>query len=110
MLEVHLGRPLFRLLNRTLLLTEDAQMYVVGVREAFDMIDVATPRLQAADSCGVLTVSVLPSFAAKWLVPRLGCFRAAHSGIDVRLVPSIVLVDFARDAADIGIRTGPAII
>lgn len=105
-LEVHLGRPLFRRLNRALLLTEDAQMYGGGLREAFDMIDAATTRLQAGDSRGVLTVSVLPSFAAKWLVPRLGRFRAAHPGIDVRLAPSTELVDFARDDVDIGIRAG----
>ena len=105
-LEAHLGRPLFRRLNRALVLTEDAQMYLAGLREAFDMMDAATARLVAGESRGVLTVSVLPSFAAKWLVPRLGRFREAHPGIDVRLAPSHELVDFARDDVDIGIRAG----
>jgi len=102
-LEVHLGRPLWRRLIRALLLTEDAQIYVGRVCEAFDMIDAATTRLQAGDSREVLTVSVLPSFAAKWL-SRLGRFRAAHPSIDVRLAPSVELVDFARDDANISIR------
>jgi DNA-binding transcriptional LysR family regulator len=44
-------------------------MYAGGVREAFDMIDAATMPLQAGDSREMLTASVLPPFAAKWLVP-----------------------------------------
>jgi LysR family glycine cleavage system transcriptional activator len=49
---------------------------------------------------------VLPSFASKWLVPRLGRFRAAHPDLDLRISASSQLVDFARDDVDVGIRMG----
>ena len=108
-LEEHLGRPLFRRLNRALLLTEDGQTYLAELRPVFDMIDAATARLAAGDARGVLTVSVPPSFAAKWLVPRLGRFRAVHPEIDLRLAPSADLVEFTRDDVDIGIRHGSGV-
>jgi LysR family glycine cleavage system transcriptional activator len=105
-LEERLGVRLFRRLPRGLLLTEEAQRYLPPVRDAFDQIAAATERLGAAGASGVLTVSVLPSFAAKWLVPRLGRFRAAHPEIDVRLSASMQLVDFAKEDVDVGIRMG----
>ena len=53
-----------------------------------------------------VAVSVLPSFAARWLVPRLGSFFAEHPGIDVRISPSERLVDLAQEPIDLGIRFG----
>jgi len=105
-LEERLGVRLFRRLPRGLLLTEEAQRYLPPVRDAFDRIAAATAQLAAAGSSGSLTVSVLPSFAAKWLVPRLGRFRAACPDLDLRISASSQLVDFARDDVDVGIRMG----
>ena len=105
-LEERLGVRLFRRLPRGLLLTEEAQRYLPPVRDAFDRIAAATEQLAAGGSGGRLTVSVLPSFAAKWLVPRLGRFRAAHPDLDLRISASSQLVDFARDDVDIAIRMG----
>jgi LysR family glycine cleavage system transcriptional activator len=105
-LEERLGVRLFRRLPRGLLLTEEAQRYLPPVRDAFDRIAAATAQLAAGGSSGSLTVSVLPSFAAKWLVPRLGRFRAAHPDLDLRISASSQLVDFARDDVDVGIRMG----
>ncbi|MEM9477655.1 MAG: LysR substrate-binding domain-containing protein [Pseudomonadota bacterium] len=62
----------------------------------------------AAASERVLTVSMLPSVAAKWLAPRLGAFVATHPQIDLRVSASRHLVDFARDGIDAAIRYGPA--
>jgi LysR family transcriptional regulator, glycine cleavage system transcriptional activator len=105
-LEDLLGVKLFRRLPRGLVLTEEAQRYLPAVRDAFDRIDAATEQLAAVSASGALTVSVLPSFGAKWLVPRLGRFRAAHPEIDLRISTSSHLVDFAREDVDIGIRMG----
>ena len=105
-LEERLGVRLFRRLPRGLLLTEEAQRYLPPVRDAFDRIAAATEQLAAGGAGGRLTVSVLPSFAAKWLVPRLGRFRAAHPDLDLRISASSQLVDFARDDVDVGIRMG----
>ncbi len=105
-LEERLGIALFRRLNRALLLTDAGQAYLPAVHDAFDRIAEATARLTAHDRAGVLTVSVLPSFAAKWLVPRLGGFRHAHPDIDVHIAPSDRLTDFAREDVDLAIRYG----
>lgn len=105
-LEERLGVRLFRRLPRGLVLTEEAQLYLPPIRDAFDQIAAATERLNREQTGGVLTVSMLPSFAARWLVPRLGRFRAAHPDIDLRITASVELVDFARDDVDVAIRRG----
>ncbi|MFQ5955784.1 MAG: transcriptional regulator GcvA [Kiloniellales bacterium] len=105
-LEARLGIALFRRLNRALMLTEAGQAYLPAVRDAFDAIAEATRHLEAHRTGGVLTVTTLISFAAKWLVPRLGRFRAGHPDLDVRLTTSDQLVDFSRDDVDLGIRYG----
>ncbi|MFQ5995526.1 MAG: transcriptional regulator GcvA, partial [Acidiferrobacterales bacterium] len=105
-LEGYLGFKLFRRLNRALVLTEEGQTYLPPVKRVFDQLFEATKRLTESESRGRLTVSVLPSFAARWLVPRLGRFREAHPDIDVRVAPAAELVDFARDDVDVAIRYG----
>jgi len=105
-LEELLGVKLFRRLPRGLVLTDEAQRYLPAVRDAFDRIDAATEQLAAVSASGALTVSVVPSFAAKWLVPRLGRFRVARPDVDLRISTSSHLVDFAREDVDLGIRMG----
>ena len=77
-LEEWLGVPLFRRLNRSLMLTEAGQAYARPVRESLEKLGEASRALRAREQTGTLTVSVMPSFAAKFLVPRLGSFRRAH--------------------------------
>lgn len=105
-LEERLGVRLFRRLPRGLVLTEEAQRYLPAVRDAFARLEAATAELVTERAGGPLTASVLPSFAVKWLVPRLGRFRAAHPDIDLRISTSQHLVDFAREDVDVGIRMG----
>src|SRR5262245_10430447 len=105
-LEEWLGVPLFRRLNRSLVLTEAGQSYARPVREALEKLGEASRALRSREQTGSLTVSVMPSFAAKFLVPRLGGFRRAHPDIDVRISASERLVDFAREDVDVGIRYG----
>ncbi len=54
----------------------------------------------------MLTVSAAPSFATKWLLPRLSKFLAANPEIEVSLKATVELADFERSEADIGIRYG----
>ena len=105
-LEEQLGIRLFRRGPRGLLLTDAGQSYLPSVRDAFAKLVAATERLRARDARGAITVSVLPSFAARWLVPRLPRFRAAQPEIDVRVAADDHLVDFDRDDVDIAIRYG----
>jgi len=92
-LEDWLGVRLFRRLNRAVVLTEEGQAYVKPVREAFERLGEATRELRRREGAGVLTVSVMPSFAAKWLVPRLRGFRDAHPDVDVRISATEKLVE-----------------
>ena len=105
-LELHLGVTLFRRVNRGILLTEAGQHYLPPVRNAFRQIAEATRRIATASDSGILTVSVTPFFASAWLVPRLKAFQDAHPDIDVQVVTSNALVDFARNGADIAVRHG----
>lgn len=105
-LEGHLGVPLFRRLNRTLLLTDAGQAYQSAVRRALDDLTRATRALVDLETSGVLTISVLPSFAAKWLVPRMESFQARHPDIALRIAASEALADFTRDGVDVAIRLG----
>src|SRR4051794_690129 len=105
-LEEHLRMPLFRRLNRSLVLTEAGQSYLPPLRDAFDQIAEATARLRTNDAAGTLTVSTLASFAAKWLVPRLPCFHAAHPAIDVLISTPSALVDFSPREVAVAMRFG----
>lgn len=105
-LEEWLGVKLFRRSAKGLVLTEDAAAALPDLRDAFDRLASVTHRLRAGAARGVVTVTVSPSFAAKWLMPRLEHFRALHPGIDLRLDVSERLVDFARENVDLGVRFG----
>jgi LysR family glycine cleavage system transcriptional activator len=54
----------------------------------------------------VLTVAVSPSFAAKWLLPRIERFHELCPETDVRLDTNLKLVDFVAQGVDIGVRYG----
>lgn len=105
-LEEHLGTPLFRRMNRALALTDAGERYFPPLRQALDLMDSATRDLVERDAMGPLKVTVLPSFAARWLLPRLTDFRREHPEIDVLISADEHLVDFSRAEADIGIRYG----
>ncbi|MGO4405968.1 LysR substrate-binding domain-containing protein [Bosea sp. RAF48] len=103
-LETELGLKLFERLPRTLAPTEAGRSYVGSVRRAFELISDATAELRPAPLH--LTISVTPSFASRWLIPRLPDFTAAHPGIDLRIVATDRLSDFRTDAVDLAIRLG----
>ena len=105
-LEERLGIQFFKRRGRTLILTEEAQRYLPAVRDAFDRLATATDQLLATNNQSTLTVSLLASFAAQWLVPRIAGFRDHHPDIDIRLHAVDALVDFARDDVDVAIRYG----
>lgn len=105
-LEDWLGMPLFRRQNRALLLTDAGQAYLPAMREAFDLMHSATAKLHQRDRSGALNVSTFTSFAAKWLMPRLGRFTSSHPEIEIRLGINDTLLDFGSDDVDVGVRYG----
>jgi LysR family glycine cleavage system transcriptional activator len=105
-LETQLCFPLFLRQARRLQLTEEGSRLAHVVREALTDIASTIDRLRAGQDRGPLTVSVLASFAAQWLLPRLPKFQAAYPQIDIRLHTDDRLANLRTDGVDIAIRLG----
>ena len=103
-LEALLKAKLFERHARGLTLTDEGRRYLPPIRRAFDMIAEATTNLAPHDT--VVTISSTPSFATKWLVPRLGAFAEDNPNIRVRIDASNALANFQTDGVDIAIRQG----
>lgn len=84
-LEEYLGVQLFHRYNRALELTDAARACLPKLREGFDCLIKAVEVLRAQKGTGAFTVSAAPSFAARWLMPRLHRFFDAHPEVDVRV-------------------------
>jgi len=105
-LEDHVGVKLFKRSVRAVNLTATGAAYAASVRDVLRRLAAATAVIMDQQSMGVLNISTLDSFAAKWLIPRLFRFRQAHGDIEVRLATSAKLADFVNDGIDIAIRYG----
>ncbi|TNB81507.1 transcriptional regulator GcvA [Pseudomonas sp. Fig-3] len=109
-LEDWLGTPLFHRASTgrsRLVATEAAELALPDIRAGFDRLTLGLERLKEGSSAGVLTVTVSPAFAAKWLLPRIESFHAAWPDMDVRLDTNLRAVDFVAQRIDIGVRYGP---
>lgn len=105
-LEDFLQVKLFVRMTRKIALTEAGRAILPLLTEAFDRLSEAVALLRRREESGALTVSVAPSFAAKWLVPHSESFRAAHPDIDLRMSANITMVDFRGGDVDVAIRFG----
>lgn len=108
-LEGWLGTPLFVRASggrSRLVPTEAAERALPDIRAGFERLAQGLERLKEGSTQGVLTVTVSPAFAAKWLLPRLERFQASWPDLDVRLDTSLKPLDFAVHRIDIGVRYG----
>ena len=103
-LEADLGFQLFYRKARGLALTQIGRDYHGSIHRALTIIDDATQKLRPVSTR--VTLSVTPSFASKWLVPRLAGLAGSHPDIDVQTVASEELADFQTDGVDFSIRQG----
>jgi len=104
-LEAELGRALFVRSARAVRLTPAGEALAPAVSGALALLREGVASLEEAR--GPLTVSCSPSFAIKWLVPRLDRFRATHPGIELHITADDRLVDPAREPVDACVRFGP---
>lgn len=104
-LEEHLGIALFVRETKSLTLTAAGRAYLPAVQQAFQVLTDATRQL-SAELAPVLRVDIPPTFAAKWLIPRMDRFIKAHPEIDIQVSTSAGAPDFARDTYDLAIRFG----
>lgn len=105
-LEEYFGVALFKRLTRALMLTNSGQLVLPVLQEGFDKLAEADHILRNRRDDRILTVSVAPSFGAKWLVPRLERFRRAYPDYDIRIDATDARADFKRDNVDIAMRYG----
>lgn len=114
-LEETLGVALFRRGHRAVTLTREGRRLLPGLSDGFAQLETAVAAIRPAVRGGPVVVSCGPSFAAKWLVPRLEEFLARHPDITVRVEAEARVVDLVEEEVDIGIRLtsrepGPGII
>ena len=105
-LEEFLGMALFQRLQHGLVLSDSGQILLTELREVFLHLDKAIERVIENDSRSMLTLTVAPTFAVMWLIPRLHKFYTLHPEIDVRISTGLGLADFQRDDYDAAIRLG----
>jgi DNA-binding transcriptional LysR family regulator len=110
-LERHLGVALFERHSSGVTLTPHGAALAEDVGRGFDLVDRALARAVSDAGRGrprteVVTLSVSTSFAALWLLPRLGHFRRTHPGIDLRYLTNDSDRHVGRDGADIWIPLG----
>ncbi len=105
-LEADLGVRLVERAGRGIRLTDEGERFANRVRVAFAELAAAVREMTEHANPRQLRVSVLPSFAARWLLPRMGRFLAAHPDIDLDVRANLALADFQRDDTDVAIRYG----
>lgn len=105
LIEERVGLKLFLRRPRGLVLTEAGERLRPVLTDAFDMIAAGFGQIMADDNA-LLHLSVVPTFSAAWLAPRIGFFQMQHPKIGVRMDSTRDVVDFRRDAVDIAIRAG----
>lgn len=102
-LEDVLGLVLFKRTARALVLTPEAERALPALREGFEKFEDAVRLMQAAQATSVLTLSVPPYFAAKWLIPKLSSFYASRPNMQLRIMAADKMADFTQENIDLAI-------
>jgi LysR family glycine cleavage system transcriptional activator len=105
LLERHLATRLFDRLPRGLALTPAGERYIADLGPAWDAMQAATASARVPSRRNALKVSVIPTFAVNWLLPRLARRRPAGMDIEIETLPDIVDLS-ARTDLDCAIRLG----
>ncbi|MFP3558985.1 LysR substrate-binding domain-containing protein [Paraburkholderia sp. SIMBA_049] len=106
-LEELLGTALFRRINRRLLLTAIGSAYHREISGALQRIrNASLHSIASATGRGTIDLAALPTFASKWLVPRLSDFYAKHGGILINLHSRIGPFDLVAQGMDAAISVG----
>ncbi len=106
-LEQDLQQLLFHRDGPKLELTHAGERFYKAAEEALGIIRRSTLELQRLSAISTLTISVLPSFAANWLVPRIVEFQREIGNVELRVAAAYEPVDFVRRPdVDVAIRFG----
>ncbi|MET4632413.1 LysR substrate-binding domain-containing protein [Kaistia defluvii] len=103
--EARLGVHLFERTPRGLVATPALEAALPPLQAGFRSLAEALAIIDG-DQRGMLTITTAPTFAARWLVQRLGHFTRAHPEIEIRFVATTDVIDLARSDVDCAIRLG----
>jgi len=107
-LEQSLGVKLFRRDGHVMMPTEAGQRLALHVSEGMSRLAQGIEEVRARKlRSRIVTVSVLPAFAARWLIPRLASLHQSNPDIEVNIRASALLADFSHEGVDVGLRYGP---
>src|SRR5271165_4735017 len=106
LLEAEVGAPLVSRAGRALRLTEAGQAGLRDLGDGFDRLVQAVRAMREASGNRLLVINASASFAATWLVGRIGRFKQQHPQIDVLLDAGGEEADLWRANVDVGIRWG----
>ncbi|GAB6849920.1 transcriptional regulator GcvA [Paraburkholderia kururiensis] len=104
--EAWVGVQVFHRVGKRVRLTDDGRRYLATVQAAFDSIALATNQLRDTAVVNVLRINAVPTFAMKWLLPRLNQFQRMVPNVELRLSTSNAPVE-TLDAFDVAVRRGP---
>ncbi|MFC5345556.1 transcriptional regulator GcvA [Brevundimonas staleyi] len=107
LLEETLGAPLFRREARGLELTDLGRAAMPQLRDGFARLTEACAILREPPSKRQVSVSVAPSFAAQWLMPRMDDFHRRHGDIEIWISADMEPADLDDGGADLAVRYGP---
>ena len=96
-LEDYFSKPLFVRRNRKVELNSEGKRLLESLSRVFDVIEAACSEVPLAPNAQVLAVHCAPSFAAKWLSPRLASFIKTHPTISIRLTSGPEPIDLIRN-------------
>ena len=106
-LERWVGVTLFERIRKRLSLTPAGMRYQATIRPLLVQLEEATLDLiTSIDGGGVLNLSTLPTFGAKWLIPRLPTFQSTYPQLTLKFVPYVQGYDFHRADLDCSILFG----
>jgi LysR family transcriptional regulator, glycine cleavage system transcriptional activator len=106
LLESSLGVTLFERRHRQVILTPQGENYQSAIRSAFEAIDEATSQIRPQVRSDTLKIRLLPTFAMRWLVPRLAHFSAENPGVTVRINTAHHHGDFDREDMEAAVEYG----
>lgn len=104
-LEEWVGAPLFLRGHRSIALSATGERLAPRLTALFSEMERLVADIADLDA-QVLQISAMPSFASRWVAPRLGSFLSANPGMQVRITGGDGRSDFDRDGVDIGLRYG----
>jgi LysR family glycine cleavage system transcriptional activator len=105
-LETHLGIRLFERIRQRVVLTDAGKMYLAQVKKALDELADATARVASFSNSTTLHLVALPTFAARWLVPRLPNFQRMNPKIMVHITARQAPIDSALEPFDAAVFHG----